>query len=263
MNTKTILIVDDEQATRHGLKKTLEVWSDGRFDILSAADGHEAYEIFERTKINLLITDVCMPEMSGLALLKNIRSNGYKPVVIIISGYPDFEYAQEAIRLGVLNYLVKPLRKKTLIEAIEQGLETEANMVRADYLEKVADQGLLKLEASKEYTNSSISEAIAYVNKNLPKQISLKEVADAVHLNSCYFSAMFKEQTNLTFSEYLTRKRLQMAKKLLMTTNLQIEEVAQRAGYQTAKYFIKLFKDYEGVTPSKFRKITELDEAPI
>lgn len=101
------------------------------------------------------------------------------------------------------------------------------------------------------------------MNENLPGQISLKEVADAVHLNASYFSAMFKEQTSITFSEYLTRKRLQLAKKLLITTDLPIDEVARQAGYQTAKYFIKLFKDSEGVTPSKYRKLTELDETPI
>ncbi|MDF2039991.1 response regulator [Cytobacillus oceanisediminis] len=263
MNTKIILIVDDEETTRQGLKKTLEGWSAGRFEIISAADGHEALELFKRTKVNLLITDICMPEMNGLALLKHIRNQGYKPAVMIISGYPHFEFAQEAIRLGVLNYLVKPLRKESLIKAIEEALETEEHMVRADYLEKVADQGLLELEAKKEYVNSSVKQAIAYVNENLPEQISLKEVADAVHLNASYFSAMFKEQTSITFSEYLTRKRLQLAKKLLITTDLPIDEVARQAGYQTAKYFIKLFKDSEGVTPSKYRKLTELDETPI
>lgn len=111
--------------------------------------------------------------------------------------------------------------------------------------------------------NSSVKQAIAYVNENLSEQISLKEVADAVHLNASYFSAMFKEQTSITFSEYLTRKRLQLAKKLLLTTDFTVDEVGRRAGYQTSKYFIKLFKESEGVTPSKYRKLAELDETPI
>lgn len=263
MDTKIILIVDDEETTRQGLKKTLEAWSAGRYEIIGASDGYEALAVFKRTKVNLLITDICMPEMTGLALLKKLRNQGCKPAVLIISGYPDFEYAQEAIRLGVLNYLVKPLRKKSLIIAIEEALETEAHMAKADYLEKIADKGLLEVEAKKEYVNSSVKQAIAYVNENLSEQISLKEVADAVHLNASYFSAMFKEQTSITFSEYLTRKRLQLAKKLLLTTDFTVDEVGRRAGYQTSKYFIKLFKESEGVTPSKYRKLAELDETPI
>ncbi|MFP3122248.1 response regulator [Ectobacillus funiculus] len=262
METKTILIVDDEQITRQGLKKTLERWSQGKYEVLSAADGDEALEVFQKTKVHLLITDVNMPEMTGLALLKAVKEKGNKPVVIIVSGYPNFEYAQEAIRLGVINYLLKPVSKQKLIEAVEQALETEASIERADYIEKVADPKLLNIESS-QTSKSPIKEALQYVNNNLSRQISLKDVAGTVHLNPSYFSVLFKEQTRLTFSEYLTRKRLQTAKKLLLTTNLPIEEVAQETGYQTAKYFIKLFKEYEGITPSKYRKMAELEDSAI
>lgn len=262
MDTKTILIVDDEQITRQGLKKTLERWAQDKYEVLSAVDGSEALEVFQKTKVHLLITDVNMPEMTGLALLKTVKEKGHKPVVIIVSGYPDFEYAQEAIRLGVINYLLKPVNKQRLIEAVEQALETEASIERADYIEKVADQKLLDVDST-QTSKASIREALQYVNDNLSQQISLKDVASAVHLNPSYFSVLFKEQTRLTFSEYLTRKRLQTAKKLLLTTNLSIEEIAEKVGYQTAKYFIRLFKEYEGITPSKYRKMTEVGDASV
>ncbi|MCM2531272.1 response regulator [Neobacillus pocheonensis] len=262
MNTKTILIVDDEQTTRQGLKKTLEIWSNGRYEILSAADGPEADELFNKTKIHLLITDIYMPEMDGLKLLKNLKDKGHKPVVMIVSGYPDFEYAQEAIRLGVVNYLLKPLSKQKLIEAVEQAMEMEANIERTDYIEKVADQKILRIDGRNDLSKTPIKEALAYVNNNLNKQISLKEVADFVHLNSSYLSVLFKEQTSLTFSEYITRKKLQLAKNLLLTTELPIEEIAHETGYQTAKYFIKLFKEFEGITPSKYRK-SSMNESPF
>ncbi|MEH7347960.1 response regulator transcription factor [Gottfriedia acidiceleris] len=262
MDTKTILIVDDEQTTRQGLKKTLEKWSNGKFEILSAANGQETFEQMSRTKIHLLVTDICMPEMNGLELLKNLKDKRHKFVSIIISGHPDFEYAQEAIRLGVVNYLLKPVSKQKLIEAIEQALEKEANIERIEYMEKVTDQKLLKLDQVNNRSNS-INGAKTFINENISNQISLKEVAEAVHLNASYFSVLFKEQVGLTFSEYLTRKRLQIAKNRLLTTDLQIEEIALEVGYQTAKYFIKIFKDYEGITPSKFRKVSELDDSLI
>lgn len=263
MDTKTILIVDDEQTTRQGLKKTLEIWSTGRYEIISAANGPEACELFSKIKIHLLITDVCMPEMDGLKLLKNLKVKGYKPVVIIVSGHPNFDYAQEAIRLGVINYLLKPISKQKMIEAVEQALETEVSIERADYMEKVVDQKLMKIDGRNKHSKSTIKEALTYVNNNLNRQITLKEVADSVYLNASYFSVLFKEQTSLTFSEYLTRKRLQIAKNLLLTTDSQIEEIALEVGYQTGKYFIKLFKDYEGITPSKYRKMVNLEEIQI
>jgi two-component system, response regulator YesN len=239
------------------------MWSGGKYEILSAADGHEAYGLFNKTKIHLLITDVSMPEMNGLKLLKKIKENGHKPVVIIVSGYPDFEYAQEAIRLGVINYLLKPLSKQKLIEAVVLALETEASIERTDYIEKVADQKILRIDVRDDLSKAPIKEALAYVNSHLNKQISLKEVADHVHLNASYLSVLFKEQTRLTFSEYVTRKKLQIAKNLLLTTNLSIEEIARETGYQTAKYFIKLFKEFEGITPSKYRKMSALNESPF
>lgn len=253
MNTKTILIVDDEDRTRQGLKKTLEIWAAERFDIYSAPNGMEALEICRKRKVDLLITDIQMPQISGLQLLEALRDLSQIPVVIIISSYSEFEYAQRAIQLGVKNYLLKPINKKRLIEAVEQAMEAVESQERAGFIDKVVDKSLI--EINKEDTASTpIKEAMAYIQENITEQLSLREVASHVHLNPSYFSVLFKEQTNLTFSEYVTRKKLQNAKKILLTTNLPVEEIAEQVGYQTGKYFIKIFKEYEGITPSKFRK---------
>jgi two-component system, response regulator YesN len=260
---KRILIVDDEQRTRQGLKKTLDLWSAGRYEILTAEDGNKARDLFNSRKVHLLITDICMPEMNGLQLLKTLREDGKKPVVLILSGYPDFDYAQEAIRLGVVNYLLKPINKQKLIEAVDQALEIEARNEKAGYLEKVVDKRIWQAESNNSLTKSSIKEAIQYINDHVDSQITLKKVADIVHLNANYFSVLFKEQTSLTFSEYLTRKRLELAKSLLLSSSMSIDEISQKVGYQTAKYFIKIFKDYEGVTPSKYRKSADIEESSI
>ncbi|OYD08791.1 response regulator transcription factor [Paludifilum halophilum] len=258
MMSKTILIADDEQRTRQGLKKTLDSWSKGQYEILAAEDGNQSLEIFNTRKVHLLITDIRMPAMNGLQLLKTVRENGKKPVVLILSGYPDFEYAQEAIRLGVVDYLLKPINKQKLIEAVEQAMEIEMKNERAGYMEKVADKKLWQVERHDGLT-PPIKEAIQYLNDHVDRPITLKNVADRVHLNASYFSALFKEQTRLTFSEYLTRKRLQLAKSLLLSSSLSIDEIAKKTGYQTAKYFIKIFKNNEGVTPGKYRKWSELE----
>lgn len=254
MWAKSILIVDDEQITREGVKKTLEQWSSGRSQILSAASGQEAIEVFERQTVHLLITDVSMPEMDGLMLIEQLRKRGKNPIVIILSGYSEFNYAQKAIRLGVTNYLLKPITKNKLIEAVEQGLDLEKNQERVEVIQKVVDDRLIKLNQENAQTRDPIKEAIRYVNENLDRPLSLREIADYVHLNPSYLSGLFKAQTNLTFSEYVTRSKLQNAKNLLITTDLPVSDIAEKIGYQTAKYFIKLFKEYEGITPSKYRK---------
>lgn len=263
MGTKTILIVDDEPRTRQGLQKTLGAWSAGRFDIVSAADGEEALEVLDRRSVHLLITDIRMPEISGLTLIETLQRKGHKPVVIIISAYSEFAYAQQAICLGVVNYLLKPLNKTKLIEAVEQALQVEAHRERAGLIEKVVDDRLIILKKEHVPPRSPIREAMRYVDEHIKRPISLREVAEYVHLNPSYFSVLFKEQTNLTFGEYVTRSRLQQAKSLLVTTNLPIADIAEAVGYQTAKYFIKLFKEYTGITPHQFRKESHSPEIPI
>lgn len=258
IHSKRILIVDDEPKTREGLKKTLGIWSEGRYEILSAESAKEAMGVIERQGVHLLITDICMPEVSGLKMLEELNKKNGKLVVIILSGFPEFDYAQQAIQLGVINYLLKPINKSKLIEAVEKAMEVEARQERAGKMEKFMDGQLLNLR-NEDSIQTPVREAICFVDENIKGQLSLKNVANHVHLNANYLSVLFKEQTNLTFSEYVTRLRLEKAKKLLLTSHLTVEDIANEVGYQTSKYFIKVFKASEGVTPYRFRKINNGD----
>lgn len=259
MFAKRILIVDDEPRTRQGLKKTLGLWSEGKYEILCAESAREALELLEQKTINLIITDICMPETSGLKMLETLKIKENKLVVIILSGFPEFDYAQQAIQLGVVNYLLKPINKHKLIESVEKAMEVEARLQQAGKIERLMDGKLLRVR-EEDYTHQSpIKEVLSFVEANIAGQLSLREVANHVHLNSNYLSVLFKEQTNLTFSEYVTRRRLENAKKLLLSTDMTIEEIAREVGYQTAKYFIKLFKEFEAITPSRFRKANDIN----
>jgi two-component system, response regulator YesN len=251
---KTIVIVDDEPRTRQGLQRTLENWNNGEYTILTAESGEEVIKIADEQKIHILLSDIRMPEMTGLQLLKNIKAKGLSPVVIMISAYSEFSYAQEALRLGVVNYLLKPLGKKKLIEAVEEAVQVVEKQMRLGMIEKVVDERIVDANTKIDSTKDTIREAINYIDKHLKDEINQKDVAAHVHLNPSYFSVLFKEQVKLTFSEYVTRRRIQRAKELMLSTNLPISEIAEEAGYKTSKYFIKLFKELEGMTPSAYRK---------
>jgi len=254
MLKKTILIVDDEPKTRQGLKKTLEDWATGQFEIISTDGASTAIDILKQKDIHILITDISMPEMNGIEMLKRLQVQKQYPVVIIISAYSEFDYAQEAIQLGVLNYLLKPISKNKLIEAVEKAVEVQKKREREGKLTKIIDERLVDVKVEEKEEDSHIQRAMNYVDQHLNEQLTLKEVAAFVHLNSSYFSVLFKDQTKMTFSEYVTRSRLQKAKNLLIESNLPVSDIAEAVGYNTAKYFIKIFKEYEGQTPSKYRK---------
>ncbi|MBO9597196.1 MAG: response regulator [Cohnella sp.] len=260
MRTKAILIVDDEPRTRQGLKSMLEKWGAGHCRIMTADNGHEALRMLRETPIDLMITDIRMPEISGLHLAAQIKENQlpHQPAVILISGYAEFEYAQQAIQLGVVNYLLKPVSREKLIEAARQALDEGEERNRVGIMRKFVDPQLLETDSDRANLSDTIRKALDYIDDHIAGTVSLREVAEHVHLNASYFSVLFKEQLHMTFSEFVARKKLQKAKEMLVTTKLPIAEIAERVGYQTAKYFNKVFKEYEGRSPGQYR--TELTE---
>lgn len=95
--------------------------------------------------------------------------------------------------------------------------------------------------------------AIEFIDKNYKKQISLEDVAKHVHISPSHFSRGFKEFTGINFIDYVTKKRIEEAKKLLLTTNLNIGEVGLMVGYDDPNYFGRVFKNMVGMPPSKFK----------
>ena len=113
------MIVDDEPLMRTYLAQNIPAFS-SLFDVSAAAkDGLEAVELLKKIPVDVVITDIKMPEMDGLSLAKHIHENYPGITVIIISGFSDFEYAQKAIRYNVKDYLLKPLVDKTLIDLLD------------------------------------------------------------------------------------------------------------------------------------------------
>lgn len=250
---KTILIVDDEPRTRLGIQNILIAWSAGRYRIEIAASAFEALDWLKANKAHIIITDVRMPEVDGLDMLEIMAMHGQLPVVIVISGYAEFEYVKKALQLGAFDYLLKPLDKTLLIETILRALERDRGKERLDAIEKLVDPKLLEANRDEARYSPVIRDAIRLISDQLHDSISMKQLAEQLHLNPSYFSVLFKEQTGFTFSDYLKLIRLQRAKEHLVMTQMPIWEIAEKIGFQTAKYFIKVFKDSEGISPHQYR----------
>ncbi|WP_308860183.1 response regulator transcription factor [Paenibacillus endoradicis] len=250
---KTILIVDDEPRTRDGIRKVLDIWSGGKYRIETAANGIVALEWLEHNDAHLLISDIRMPELTGLELVERLDMFKNRPNVILVSGYSDFSYAQQALRFGVVDYLLKPIDKASLIQAIEKAMLRVEEQARYKVMAEVVDTK--RLEASQHSSqNPHINAALTYIHEHLSEQITMKEMSDYLHMNASYFSVLFKEQVGLTFSDYVTRGRMQLAKELLLTTNDSMADIAEQVGYQTDKYFGKVFRTVAGISPAQYRK---------
>lgn len=111
-----------------------------------------------------------------------------------------------------------------------------------------------KMEDSKEKEAVSvIDRAKAYIDENFRRDISLDDVSREVDISPYYFSKLFKQETGKNFIEYLTEIRLKNARELLQNSQLSIKEICVQSGYGDPNYFSRIFKKYEGVTPSEFR----------
>lgn len=254
MENKTIVIVDDEPQARMGIKRTLTRYFEGSHTLVCFENAMEAEKYIVSHPVHLLITDIEMREMNGLELIDVLKKQAAEPAVIIVSAYSDFNYAKEALRLSVVNYIVKPVSKEELIDTVVKALNAQEKHVKQRLIESYVDASIVKLNEEKYRFSRSIKEAMDYIDQHYNEGLTLKIVAQVVHLNPSYLSTLFKEELKISFVEYLTRVRIQQAKRLLLTTDLNVTEIAEAVGYQTPKYFNKVFREFEETTPGAYRK---------
>lgn len=142
-----ILIVDDEQLIRDGLRKII-AWDEHGIEIAGeASNGLEALDAVQRLKPNLLLTDIRMPMMDGLKLIRTLREKRLDTKIIIISGYDDFQYVKEALKYGVENYIIKPINREelssTLLSAVEKIQSETIDSIRSRENEFVTRDNIL------------------------------------------------------------------------------------------------------------------------
>lgn len=252
---KKILVVDDEPRTRQGIRRTLEAWALGETHIEVVTSAQEAMDWLATHEADLMITDIRMPEMTGLELIEQLHQRYRSLFFIIISGYSEFDYARTALQFGVIDYLLKPIDKGKLIQAVETAFSRRDQQQQVERMTKIVDPRLFQAAGAErgQYVEA-VRNAIRYMEEHLEEPFTLQEVADHLHMNASYFSVLFKEQTGLTFSEFATRRRIQRAKELLVNTSMSINEISESVGYQTAKYFVKVFRTQESMTPGQYRQ---------
>lgn len=244
-----VLIVDDELYMVEYIRKLID-WESYGFDtVMTAKGGSLARDLLLEHEPELLITDIRMPRVSGLDLSQMTAENNGRTKVIIISGYGDFAYAQQALRYGVSEYLVKPVLKQDLAEAVER-------LVPEMAAEAVQNEG--EEENFQEEGSFKKTDTIAYIKKfireNYDKDLSLDVLGDAAHLHPAYLSRVFKEATQENLSGYIASVRMEKAAQLLEETDLRIHEVMRHVGYQKSQHFAKLFREKFGVTPTEYRQ---------
>lgn len=247
-----LLIVDDEPQILEGMKRILD-WNHYGFDHIETCDTTEsAISTAVDLVPDIAIFDVCIGKNLGYDAIRKLNEVHLPTKYIIMSGYSDFSYAQQAIRCGVKDYLLKPLERGKLQQIIEKIIVDDLHgtvgtqladlhnidpvlMVHYDSLSKLVNRILLMIKT--EYGHN----------------ISLKSVADRFQMNSTYLGQLFIKETNLKFSEYLMIYRMLRAQELIQTTNEKIHWIALSVGYNNLNYFYTHFQSHFGKSPSDLR----------
>lgn len=238
----SMMIVDDEKFIAESL--SLYEWE--QIDVKVEAvflNAQDAISYVQKNTVDIVLTDICMHGVSGLELARTIKQQNSKIKIICISAYDNYEYLRSALKLGVEDYILKPIDKEQLMTVVSQTLQDS---------EKTRDLELADADIGKQ--NIPIDMARDYIRKNYASSISLESVAGVVNLNSAYLSFLFKKVVGMTFSDYVNQCRIEAAAKLLKNSNYNINEIAEMSGYNEPRYFSDKFKKKMGVTPSEYRK---------
>lgn len=240
MKKLRVLLVDDEIMIREGFKRLFD-WKAHDCQVIGeAADGMEALAKIDTLCPDIVIMDINIPIMNGLKVIQLARIKHPEMAFVIVSGYDDFSYCREVLRLKITDYILKPANYEefgTCIDALRIAM----------FREKPSGHGNDREE-------TPIRAITRYMQEHLAEEISLSVLAEEFHLNAQYISQLFKSKIGVGFLAYLTNIRMEHAKKLLLTTPLSIAEVSEQSGYGDYRVFTKTFKRSEGITPSQYRR---------
>lgn len=236
---KKILIVEDEFRTRNGLKNLINKVELGCTVVGDAENGLEGLRLIQDLQPDIVITDIRMPKMDGLKMIRQAKEMGIKSTFVILSGYAEFEYAQKGIQLGVQDYLLKPIT----ISLVKELLTKLAGSNESDSQDMPKNQT--------EYS-TLVREIVREIEMNYGMPLELTYFAEKFRLTPEYISNLFAKETGMPFSAYKKKVRLEKAKELILNSDIKIYEVACAVGYPDQKYFSKVFKEYTGVSAKQY-----------
>lgn len=230
-----VLIVEDEALECKAMVHLIETGFPDRPEVITAKDGETAVKRALKETPDLILMDINLPLLDGLAASKEIRKHLPDIKIIMVSAYSDYEHLRESLRTQALDYIVKPYSVETFHESVERALK--------DGREEPALYGKA----------GTIQKIKKFLELHYAENITLQDVADEICLDKSYLGRLFKEECQMTVMGCLRDIRLAKAKELLLC-GMNSGEVAEQTGFGDAAYFAKSFKQATGISPARYRE---------
>lgn len=250
-----VVIIDDEPIIVEGLSKAVH-WEKWDCQVVATAEnGQSGIEIIKRENPDILFSDIRMPGMDGLSMIAALKSEHPHMQIAILTGFRDFEYAREAIRLGVTRFLLKPSKMEELEEAVEAMVQNLSQRKESTGEDKTVE------EPEEAAAGSFIAQnAVKYIEENYMEKLKLSDVADHVYVSQWHLSKILNQHVEKSFSDILNHARIEKAKELLREPSLRIGDIAEKVGFLDMAHFSRVFKKHTGVSANEFRNQMKSDE---
>lgn len=278
-----VVIIDDEPIIVEGISRIVP-WEKYNCKIVSTAnDGMEGAEVIRKYKPNIVISDIAMPGVDGLTMVAGLKSEFPDVQISILTGYRDFDYAQKAIRLGVVRFLLKPSNLEEIEEAVRTMVD---NLSKNDIFPEIEEECVALNDTEIEVDGDAYSEedsekeakkykkinaddgedktshlagsfvvnnAIRYIENNYKQKLSLADVAEKAYVSQWHLSKLLNRHYGQNFSEILNNIRIREAKKLLADPSLRIGGIATSVGFVDIAHFSRVFKKSTGISANEYR----------
>lgn len=254
-----LLIADDEEIIRRGLS-SLDWNRVGMDQVFLACDGVQAKRILMEEQIDVVISDIRMPELSGLELSEFIKEEKLDTMIIFLSGLSEFEYALAAIRNEVCGYLLKPVKPGELYQAVEEACQ---RLEKRRYQEQIIGQyekrhrGKTVKEQMEELfprVRPEVADILGCLAESYGQEVCLNSLAEQLHFSTAYVSKIIKKETGYSFSTILNAVRLFQSLEMLRDGGKKIQEISEQAGFLNQHYYSGVFKRSFGVSPNQYKK---------
>ena len=255
-----VVLVDDEEWILLGLEKAFD-WNRLGFELVGRTSNslHALQMIFELAP-DVVVTDVMMPELTGLELLKRVKLAGLDCTFVIVSGFAEFSYVQDALRNDAFDYWLKPVRLEegeTALLRLKEYLDARKSgggVAEFNRLTCSLEGTLNTTEEREPHQNEAFLKLTAYVEEHFDEKLVLKDLCKQFYINLNYCCELYRKEKGRTFVEHLTELRMNAAVKLLNMTDMDINRIAERVGFKDYYYFNRTFTRHFGVPPARFRR---------
>ncbi|MCR4694333.1 MAG: response regulator [Pseudobutyrivibrio sp.] len=265
-----VVIVDDEPVICQGLQQTVK-WDEFNCQVSGVAnDGKEGLKVIKDVKPDIVFSDIAMNTMDGLTMVAAIKSEFPNIEVTLLTGYRNFDYAKEAVNLGVRRFLLKPSKMSELTEAIEAMVShlklaesnedtpsesQESFFDLSDEREAFIYNFFLKenMDGLSEANLFIVKKALLYIYDNYNQKLTLTQVAEYCYVSSWHLSKLLNQAVGHGFLDIINLIRLEKAKVLLGDGTRKVQDVAEMVGFMDVAHFSRSFKTYTGISPKEYR----------